>query len=86
MLAADEKIRRSFFAIASYNDYTASSFLEKWVVNNRGLRDLSGCHGNLVSDWMKRHQIAIDDHNNNHGLTQYHNKRHNKPVTEAISW
>jgi len=84
--AAEEKIRRSFNAIANHNDYTATELNQKWVVNNQALRQLSGCNGQLVSDWIKRHQMAVDDHNNKHGLSQYHNKRHGKPITEVISW
>lgn len=85
--AADEKIRRSFEAIAKYNDYTASSFDDKWVVNNQALRQLSGCNGQLVSDWLKRHQIAVDDHNGKHQLTQYHNKRHGgEAISDLINW
>jgi hypothetical protein len=45
-----------------------------WVVNNQALRQLSGCNGIAVTDWMKRHSVAIDDHNSKYGLGQYHNK------------
>lgn len=83
---ADEKIRRSFVAITKYNDYTAKDTNDKWAVNNRALRQLSGAHGDLVKNWMERHQIPIDDHNAKHGLNQYHNKRHKEAITNVISW
>lgn len=84
--AADEKIRRSFVAITKFNDYTAKDLNDKWAVNNRALRQLSGAHGGLVKSWMERHQIPIDDHNTKHGLTQYHNKRHKEDITDVITW
>lgn len=84
--AADEKIRRSFVAITKFNDYTAKDLNDKWAINNRALRQLSGAHGDLVKNWMGRHQIPIDDHNTKHGLTQYHNKRHKEAITDVISW
>ena len=84
--AADEKIRRAFLAIAKHNDYTAKDTNDKWAINNRALRQLSGAHGDLVKSWIERHQIAIDDHNAKHGLGQYHNKRHKDAITDVISW
>lgn len=84
--AADEKIRRSFVAITNFNDYTAKDLKDKWAVNNRALRQLSGAHGDLVKAWMERHQLSINDHNAKHGLSQYHNKRHKEAITDVINW
>jgi hypothetical protein len=84
--AADEKIRRSFVAISKFNDYTAKDLNEKWAINNRALRQLSGAHGDLVKNWMERHQLSIDNHNTVHGLSQYHNKCHKEAITDMISW
>ncbi len=82
--AAEEKIRRSFLAITSYNDAQPSNS-DRWVINNQALRQLSGCNGMLVKDWMERHQLAIDDHNNKYVLGQYHNKGRGD-ITQVISW
>lgn len=90
--AADEKIRRSFMAIADHNDHKARDINgnpdpnQMWFIGNQALRQLSGCNGQLVADWMERHRGAINDHNNKHGLGQYHNKRHKQPIVEVISW
>lgn len=90
--AAEEKIRRSFQAIANHNDHKARDnngqpdVDQMWVVNNQALRQLSGCNGMLVKDWMERYKLAIDDHNSKYGLGQYHNKRHGRAIAEVISW
>ncbi len=89
--AAEEKIRRSFLAITNHNDHKARDNNgqpdtdKMWVINNQALRQLSGCNGMLVKDWMVRHQTAIDDHNNKYGLGTYHNKGRGD-IVEAISW
>jgi Telomere resolvase len=78
--AVDEKIKRAFLAITNHNDYKSRDnngvvdIKLMWVVNNQALRQLSGCNGLAVTDWMKRHSVAIDDHNLKYGLGQYHNK------------
>lgn len=89
--AAQEKLRRSFLAITNHNDHKArdnngqSDIDKMWVINNQALRQLSGCNGMLVKDWMERHQGAIDDHNSKYGLGTYHNKGRGD-ITEVISW
>jgi Telomere resolvase len=82
--AAEEKIRRSFLAITSYNDAQPSNET-RWAINNQGLRQLSGCNGMLVATWMENHKIAIDDHNTKYGLGQYHNKGKGD-ISQAIKW
>lgn len=88
---AEEKLRRSFLAITSHNDHKArdkngqSDTSQMWVINNQALRQLSGCNGMLVKDWMTRHQGAIDDHNSKYELGTYHNKGRGD-ITEVISW
>jgi len=85
--AVDEKLFRAFQAVADYNSNVATSNNERWFIGNVTLRDLTGCNGLVVKDWMERHQISIDDHNQKYGLGQYHNKRHkNTNVSEVISW
>ena len=89
--AAEEKLRRSYLAITNHNDHKARDnngqpdIDKMWVINNQALRQLSGCNGMLVKDWMERHQTAIDDHNNKYGLGTYHNKGRGD-ITEAIGW
>ena len=89
--AAQEKLRRSFLAITEHNDHKARDnngqpdANQMWVVNNQALRQLSGCNGMLVKDWMEAHRVAIDDHNNKYGLGTYHNKGRGD-INEAISW
>jgi hypothetical protein len=89
--AAEEKLRRSFLAISNNNDHKARDNNgqpdadKMWVINNQALRQLSGCNGMLVKDWMIRHQGAIDDHNSKYELGTYHNKGRGD-ITEAISW
>ena len=89
--AAQEKLRRSFLAITDNNDHKARDNNgqpdtdKMWVINNQALRQLSGCNGMLVKDWMVRHQTAIDDHNNKYGLGTYHNKGRGD-IAEAINW
>ncbi|RAM48461.1 MAG: hypothetical protein C6Y22_27635, partial [Hapalosiphonaceae cyanobacterium JJU2] len=57
----------------------------RWYIGNVTLRQLSGCNGQLVGDWIKRHQLSVDDHNNKYGLGQYHNKGRGD-VTSVVSW
>jgi len=84
--AAREKLRRSFLAICNYNDHQPSND-DRWVINNQALRQLSGCNGMLVKEWMSEHQISIDDHNNKYGLGLYHNKCHKQQViNDVVSW
>jgi hypothetical protein len=82
--AVNEKIRRAFEAIASYNDKQPSND-DRWYIGNQSLRQVSGCNGLAVSAWIKNHQTSVDDHNNKYGLGQYHNKRHSgKDLAELL--
>jgi hypothetical protein len=82
--AVNEKIQRAFKAITDYNDYKATENSLRWTVTNQALRQVSGCNGQAVADWMVRHTVSINDHNNKHGLSQYHNKRHKQAITDLI--
>jgi hypothetical protein len=88
---AEEKLRRSYLAITNHNDHKARDkngqpdVSQMWVINNQALRQLSGCNGMLVKDWMTRHQGAIDDHNSKYGLGAYHNKGRGD-ISRAINW
>jgi hypothetical protein len=73
--AVQEKIYRAFRAIADYND-SAPSNNDRWYIGSVTLSSVSGCNRQAVGDWVKTHQLTVDDHNNKYALGQYHNKRH----------
>jgi hypothetical protein len=56
-----------------------------WAVTNQVLRQVSGCNGQLVRDWMELHHGAVDDHNAKYGLGQYHNKGKGD-IASVINW
>ena len=67
-LAAVEKIRRSYQAICLYNDTVATGEGDRLAVTNQALRDLSGCNGLLVRDWIEQHKDEIISHNAKFGM------------------
>ena len=76
----------AFKAVCDYNDQAPSND-QRWFIGNVTLRDLSGCNGMLVKDWMDRHHQSIDDHNLKYELGQYHNKKHrNINVVDVVKW
>lgn len=82
--AVEEKIFRAYKAIASYND-NAPSNDDRWYVGVTVLSQVSGCNRQNIGDWVKVHQLTVDDHNNKYGLGQYHNKRHKKvEITDKV--
>lgn len=66
--ASTEKIRRSFNAIADYNDTVATGDNDRIAITNQALRDLSGCNGLLVRDWIEKHRNEIISHNAKYGM------------------
>lgn len=66
--AALEKIRRSFQAICLYNDTVATTASDRLAITNQALRDLSGCNGLLVRDWIEQHKDEIISHNAKFGM------------------
>ena len=62
-LAAVEKIRRSYQAICLYNDTVATGDSDRLAITNQALRDLSGCNGLLVRDWIEQHKDEVISHN-----------------------
>lgn len=83
--ASEEKIRRSYEAIALYNDTVATGDDDRLAITNQALRELSGVNGLLVGDWIKAHADEVITHNAKHGmqntkdpqrLDTYYNKRH----------
>ncbi|AVH68576.1 protelomerase family protein [Nostoc sp. 'Peltigera membranacea cyanobiont' N6] len=67
-LAAVEKIRRSYLAICLYNDTVATGDSDRLAITNQALRDLSGCNGLLVRDWIEQHKDEIISHNAKFGM------------------
>jgi Telomere resolvase len=66
--AALEKIRRSYQAICLYNDTVATGDGDRLAITNQALRDLSGCNGLLVRDWIEAHKDEIISHNAKFGM------------------
>lgn len=66
--AAIEKIRRSFVAICEYNDTIATGDGDRLAITNQALRDLSGCNGLLVRDWIEEHKDEVISHNSKYGM------------------
>lgn len=67
-MAALEKIRRSYQAIALYNDTVATGDSDRLAITNQALRELSGCNGLLVRDWIEQHKDEIISHNAKFGM------------------
>ncbi|MBG1266327.1 protelomerase family protein [Nostoc sp. WHI] len=67
-LAALEKIRRSYQAICSYNDTVATGDGDRLAITNQALRELSGCNGLLVRDWIQQHKDEVISHNSKFGM------------------
>jgi hypothetical protein len=93
--ASEEKIRRSFNAIALYNDTIATGEDDRLAITNQALRELSGVNGLLVGDWIKAHGDEVISHNSKYGmqnskdpqrLDSYYNKRHGgEKITKILS-
>ncbi|MUH00507.1 hypothetical protein F7734_52860 [Scytonema sp. UIC 10036] len=92
--SAEEKVRRSFLAIASYNDTMATGDNDRLAITNQALRELSGANGMVVGDWIKSHADEVVSHNAKHGMGNskdpskvetYYNKRHGgERITELL--
>ncbi|QLE53696.1 hypothetical protein FD724_38225 (plasmid) [Nostoc sp. C057] len=51
-----------------YNDTVATGDGDRLAVTNQALRDLSGCNGLLVRDWIEQHKDEIISHNAKFGM------------------
>jgi hypothetical protein len=93
--ASEEKIRRSYEAIALYNDTVATGDNDRLAITNQALRELSGVNGLLVGEWIKSHADEVISHNSKHGMQNakdpsktetYYNKRHGaEKITEILN-
>ncbi|WP_375466896.1 hypothetical protein [uncultured Nostoc sp.] len=66
--ASVEKIRRSYQAICLYNDTVATGDSDRLAVTNQALRELSGCNGLVVRDWIEAHKDEVISHNAKFGM------------------
>ncbi|MBE8988069.1 protelomerase family protein [Nostoc sp. LEGE 12450] len=66
--AGIEKIRRSYQAICLYNNTVATLDSDRLAVTNQALRDLSGCNGLLIRDWIEQHKDEVISHNAKFGM------------------
>ena len=82
--SAEEKIRRAVQAIFNYNDYTAPLNNERWFIGVRSIQDLSGCNYAPIKKFIDDYSTMIADHNAKYGLSNQHNKKHTKPISEII--
>ena len=92
--ASEEKIRRSFNAIALYNDTVATGDNDRLAITNQALRELSGVNGLLVGEWVKAHADEVISHNSKYGMQNakdpsktetYYNKRHgSEKITKIL--
>jgi hypothetical protein len=91
--ASEEKIRRSFNAIALYNDTVATGDDDRLAITNQALRELSGVNGLLVGEWIKSHADEVISHNSKYGMQNakdpskaetYYNKRHGQEKITKI--
>lgn len=93
--ASEEKIKRSFNAIALYNDTIATGDDDRLAITNQALRELSGVNGLLVGDWIKAHADEVISHHSKYGmqnakdpqrLDSYYNKRHgSEKITKILA-
>jgi hypothetical protein len=51
--ASEKKIRRSYEAIALYDDTVATGDDDRLAITNQALRELLGVNGLLVGEWIK---------------------------------
>ena len=77
--SSEEKVRRCFNAIATYNDTIATGDGDRIAITNQALRTLSGVNGLIVGEWIKTHADEIISH---HAKYEMLNSR-NPNVTET---
>jgi hypothetical protein len=93
--ASEEKIRRSYEAIALYNDTVATGDDDRLAITNQALRELSGVNGLVVGDWIKAHADEVISHNSKYEMQNakdptktetYYNKRHgSEKITKILN-
>lgn len=90
--SAFEKCKRIVQAIMDYNDYKAPSNDDRWYIGVRSIQECAGGDGKSglnyrpVKQFLDQFKGMIDDHHQKYGLNNQHNKRHQKHISEVISW
>jgi cell division protein FtsB len=91
--SSEEKIRRCFNAIATYNDTIATGDGDRLAITNQAIRALSGVNGLIVGEWIKNHTDEIINHHskfdmlnprNPNTVETYYNKRLGEGKINAI--
>jgi hypothetical protein len=82
--SSEEKVRRCFNAIATYNNTIATGDGDRLAITNQALRTLSGVNGLIVGEWIKTHADEVISHHakyemlnprNPNTVETYYNKR-----------
>ena len=74
--APKEKLARAFNAIVQYNQQQSEP-KHMWRINTHILQQLTGCFNSSVQQFVRQHQSAIDEHNQQFNLTTVrHNSVH----------
>lgn len=87
--SAEEKLRRAFGAIVSFNETEGRSQAEKWAINQNALAELTGCNRPAIKQFLAQYGSEIDAHHQLHQLLPRHNYSHGKngiKITNVIQW
>jgi hypothetical protein len=87
--SAEEKLRRAFGAIVSYNETAGRNPSEKWAINQNALAELTGCNRPAIKQFLIRFGSEIEAHHQLHQLLPRHNYSHGKngiKITDVIQW
>jgi hypothetical protein len=87
--SAEEKLRRAFEAIVTYNEALNRSDADKWAINQNALAELTGCNRPAIKHFLTQYGAEIERHHQSHGLLPRHNYAHGKlgtKITDIIFW
>jgi hypothetical protein len=87
--SAEEKLKRAFQSIVSYNDDAKRAYADKWAVNQNALAELTGCNRPAIKAFLKQYASEIDAHHQKHQILARHNYSHGKvgvKITDIIHW
>ncbi|WP_404790758.1 hypothetical protein [Altericista sp. CCNU0014] len=87
--SAEEKLKRTFEAIVSYNEAAERTHADKWAINQNALAELTGCNRPAIKQFLKEYAAEIERHHQAHGLLPRHNYAHGKlgiKIADIISW
>ena len=74
--APREKLKRALHAIIQYNQQQEDP-KQMWRINTNVLQTLTGCFNSPVKQFVRDHQVALDEHNQQFHLTSVrHNAAH----------